>query len=420
MAALCRALAHPERAFRSILVAGTNGKGSVAAMIERALRAAGLKTGRFTSPHLVDLTERFAVAGRPVTGQALACETATLRTTVEAMLDDGRLAAPPTFFEATTALAFMLFSRAAVEIAVLEVGMGGRYDATNIVTPVAAVVTNVALDHQQYLGRTLAAIAAEKAGIVKPGGLVVTGETRAEPLAVVRAAAIERRARLIEAPLDVDPAVTLEHGRTRLTLETPVRRYGPLTLALTGRHQAANAVVAVRLLETLDGTAVGAIPAAAIRAGLTDTRWPGRLERVDIAERGALLLDAAHNAAGAAALARYLAECHPRGVPLVLAAMRDKDAPAILRALRPAATRILCPRLAAPRALPAATLAAIASAHCPDLPCAVAESPTAAVEQGWSAGNPVCAAGSVVLIGDLLRAYAIDPAGRNGFATAPE
>ena len=148
---LCDALGHPERAFESLIVAGTNGKGSVAAMIDTGLRRAGLTTGRFTSPHLVDLEERFVINGLPVSTATLTDQAAALRTTVHALIEAGQLDAPPTFFEATTAMAFALFRQARIQMGVLEVGMGGRFDATNVVSPTAAVITTIDLDHQQYL-----------------------------------------------------------------------------------------------------------------------------------------------------------------------------------------------------------------------------------------------------------------------------
>ncbi len=399
---LCTALDHPEWTFPSVIVAGTNGKGSVAAMVETALRSAGLKTGRFTSPHLVDLEERFAIDGRPISRESLTNEAAVLQTTIRDLLSAGRLEEPPTFFETTTAIAFSLFRRSSVQVSILEVGMGGRFDATNVVTPVAAVVTNVDFDHQQHLGRTLSEIAFEKAGVIKPNGLVVTGETKPEPLSVLRESCTERRCRLIEAPADVDADITVTNGLTNLTLTTPVRTYGPLVLSLRGRHQVENAAAAVRVLEALGETGLGSIDASAICAGLTTTRWPGRLELVRVAGRGMLLMDAAHNAASAAALERYLAECYPNGMPIVLAAMHDKDVPEMLRALRPSATGVICTSLSTPRAMSAPDLAATVATCCPDLPRNIAETPRAAVDLGLQTSDVICAAGSVYLVGELM------------------
>ncbi|MGH9347178.1 MAG: bifunctional folylpolyglutamate synthase/dihydrofolate synthase, partial [Vicinamibacterales bacterium] len=186
IAALCEALGHPERAFSSLHVAGTNGKGSVTAMAHAALCAAGVRAARYTSPHLVDLNERFVIGSQPVSDGDLQSAAAHVLERADALRAAGALTAPPTFFEATTAIAFELFRRAGVEVAVLEVGLGGRLDATNVVTPLAAAITSVGLDHQAHLGETLAEIAREKAGIIKPGVPVVVGALPPEAWGVVR------------------------------------------------------------------------------------------------------------------------------------------------------------------------------------------------------------------------------------------
>ena len=236
----------------------------------------------------------------------------------------------------------------------------------------------------------------------------MTGETKKEPLDVLRTVCADRGCRLIEAPADVDVDAVIANGLTRLTLSTPTRTYGPLVLALRGRHQIGNAAVAVRLLESLGDTPIGSVDPAGITVGLTRTKWPGRLELVRIAGRGTLLLDAAHNAASAAALQRYLAECHPGGIPIVLAAMRDKDVPGIVRALRPSATRVICTSVSTPRALSVAELSAIVTTHCPDLPQHVADTPAVAVGVGWQSSDVVCASGSVHLVGELIRSMSTD------------
>ena len=399
IALLCEALGHPEHSFRSVVIAGTNGKGSVAAMVDTALQDAGLRTGRFTSPHLIDLEERFSVNGTCISRDELSFLVGCLRETIGKLLTSGRLETPPTFFEATTAVAFMLFRRTGVEVAVLEVGMGGRFDATNIVSPVAAAITSVDLDHTKFLGRTLAAIAFEKAGVVRPGGLVVTGETKRAALNVLRDICRERGAQLVEAPRDVTMQVVLREGLTDVVMTTPHRTYGPLVLSLRGRHQARNAGVAVRLLEELD--APMAVPASAIEAALVRTHWPGRLELIRTGDARWALLDAAHNAAAAAALGRYLAEVYPDGLPLVFAAMRDKDVAGMLRPLEPVVTRIVCTAPRSPRAWPADALSTTVAQHCPNVPCAVATSPVAALEMAWHSSKTICVAGSVYLVGEV-------------------
>jgi len=406
---LCAALGDPEQAFRSVIVAGTNGKGSVAAIIDTALRASGLTTGRFTSPHLIDVRERFCVNGHPVSRMTLSDLAESLRNVISDLQRSKRLEAPPTFFEATTALAFTLFRRSDVDVAVVEVGMGGQFDATNIVTPVAAVITSIDLDHQRFLGHTLPEIAFEKAGVIKPGGLVVTAETKPAALEVLRRVCRERDARLVEAPQEVTTRVALRDGVTELELTTPRTTYGPLRLSLRGRHQVANACAAVRLLEELD--VLTPLPSSIIEAGLTTTHWPGRLELVKAADHRWVLLDAAHNVAAAAALGRYVAEVYPNGLPLVFAAMRDKDVAGIIRALAPHITRVVCTSLQNPRACRANDLADIIAVTCPDIPTTVHDSPGLALETAWTAGDVVCAAGSACLVGELteLLAQRVEP-----------
>ena len=399
IALLCDALGHPEGSFRSVLVAGTNGKGSVAAMVDTSLQAAGLRTGRFTSPHLVDLEERFCINGACVSRGDLTSLAQDLQNTVGELLASGNLETPPTFFEATTAIAFMLFQRTGVEVAILEVGMGGRFDATNIVSPAATVITSVDLDHTQFLGKTLAEIAVEKAGVVRSDGLVVTGETKPQALDVIRKICRERCARLVEVSQDVSMQVALRDGLTELLMTTPHRSYGPLVLSLRGRHQAHNAGIAVRLLEELD--ARHPIPKRAIEVGLVRTRWPGRLELIRAGEKAWALLDAAHNVAAAAALGRYLGEAYPGGLPLILAAMRDKDVAGMLQQLKPVASRIICTAPANPRAWPADRMSRIAAEHCPGIPRTVADSPAAALKEAWQDNETICVAGSLYLIGEV-------------------
>ena len=403
---LREALGQPDRSFKSIIVAGTNGKGSVAAMVDTALLAAGYGTGRFCSPHLVAIEERFTVGGRPVTRETLATQAARLRATIAQLLEDGRLAAPPTFFETTTAVALSLFARAGVDAAVLEVGMGGRFDATNVVTPVAVAIPSVDLDHQQYLGTTLAEIAYEKAGVIKPGAVVITGESKPAALDVLRRACGERGCRLIEAPQDVEVRTALRGGWTELTMTTPARRYGPLRLGLRGRHQVGNATVAVRLLEALGERGLP-VPPEAIMEGLTGVRWAGRLDVATVDAHRSIVLDAAHNVAAVAAFAAYVIEVWPDGLPLVFAALRDKDVPGMLRALGSAASAIICPPLVSARALPPDAVLAEIRAMRPDLPAVAAPSPAAALEAAWRLGDVIGAAGSTYLVGEVMASLAL-------------
>lgn len=404
MRALAAGLGYPDRSFRSVLIAGTNGKGSVAAMVERGLRAAGYATGLYTSPHLIDLTERFAIDGRAVDRTALAREAERVREAIGRLRASGRLPAPPTFFEATTALALSIFQRRRIDVAVLEVGMGGRFDATNVVRPLAVGIPSIDLDHQQHLGATLAEIAFEKAGVIKPDTVVVSAEGKAEARDVLRRAADERGARFLDATADVDLGWRSDAGVTRIeTLRTPRACYGPLTFALHGRHQLPNAAVAVRLLEELSAAGIG-VPRAAIERALTDVRWRGRLEWVDCAPGRRMLLDPAHNVAAAEALGVYVREACPGGLPFVFGTLADKDGAGMLAALGGAVRRIVCTPIDSPRATPAAELAAAARAARPDVPVETAASPVAALAAAWRTGPAAAVAGSVYLVGEVLAA----------------
>ncbi len=396
---LCEALGHPERAYQSVIVAGTNGKGSVTAMVETALRAAGLATARYTSPHLIRLEERFVVNGRPVDSQQLREVAALMPSVVARLRERDDLQAEPTFFEVTTAIGFELFRRAGVDVAVLEVGMGGRLDATSIAPACAAAITSIDLDHERYLGGTLAQIAFEKAGVIKPGIPVVVGESKDEPLAVIAQACRERGAMLVRAGDGATVETRLIEGRTELALETPRRRYPPILLALRGRHQAGNALVAVRLLEELErlGQPVGE---RAIVAGLTEVSWRGRLDLMKT-PGGPVLFDGAHNPAGAAVLAAYLDEVYPAGMPMVFGAMADKDAASMLRILLPRVTRLVATRPRTPRARPAEHLAEVAR-QVADVEVDVVEPAIDALNRAHAFGSPVLVAGSIFLIGDLM------------------
>ncbi len=399
--ALCLALGNPHDSFRAITVAGTNGKGSVTAMLDAALRAASYKAARFTSPHLVRLEERFVIGGRPVETNHLRDVAADVLAAADRLRASGGLLVHPTFFEATTAIAFELFRRAAVDVAVLEVGLGGRFDATCVADPVAAAITSIELDHERHLGGTRRQIAFEKAGVIKEGILVVTGSMRPECLAVVTEVGRSRRARLCHAPEGVRCAVRLESGRTLLDLETPRRAYGTIPLALPGRHQAENAVVTVRLLEELESVGLP-VSELAIPRGLTTAVWPGRLQLVPLDGGRRLLLDGAHNPAGAAALAEYLREVHPGKIPLIFGAMRDKNTSGILERLIPCAERLIMTQSNSRRAAPAAALAAQARQLGAAVPVEVEPRLAHALRRALSPGKTVCAAGSLYLVGELL------------------
>jgi dihydrofolate synthase/folylpolyglutamate synthase len=312
MREVCQALGHPEHGLRIVHVAGTNGKGSVCAMTEAALRAAGLRTGLYTSPHLVSPTERIRIGGADVDEATFARAFHIVHEAVRGLPEH------PTYFETITAMAFVLFREAACEICVLEVGLGGRLDATNVVDPAVCAITPISYDHQRHLGYTIPEIATEKAGILKPGVPAVIAPQPPEAWE-----AIERAAAQVGAPLHpVDPEEPLD-----------------CRPALLGRHQLTNARTARAILRLL-GT-----PEEAIRAGIERTEWPGRLERMRRAPE--IFLDGAHNPAGAAALADFIREYRgSRKVWIVFGVMRDKDIAPITGSLFPLADELV---LTAPR-----------------------------------------------------------------------
>lgn len=394
MIALAGALGNPQQHFRSLLIAGTNGKGSVTAILETALRLQGYRTARYTSPHLERLEERFVISGSEVEPDVLAGSIARVRAAIGTLLADGSLQASPTFFEVTTAVAFDLFRGAEVEIAVLEVGLGGRLDSTNTVEPIATAITTIAFDHQAQLGSTLTSIAREKAGIMRAGVPVVIGRLPGEAAAVIEARAQELGAPLIRA----HDAVTWPAG---------------LKPALPGAHQVDNATVALALLETLGdrNTEVGPTfrsggrPAFPVsednrRRAVEEVRWPGRLEQVDLPGTQ-ILLDAAHNPAGAAALASYLHEAGWTDAVLVFGAMADKDAAGMLGALAPAVGHIICTTAPTPRAEDAASLARRAAAVAGAGRVEAIDDPEAAVARARALSARVVVAGSMFLIGPL-------------------
>jgi dihydrofolate synthase/folylpolyglutamate synthase len=397
--ALLAELGHPEQAFSVVSVAGTNGKGSVTAMVERGLRAAGRRTGRYTSPHLTTIEERVAIDGRSIGAEPFDRAAALVREAA------GRLPARPSYFEATTALALVAFRDAAVDVAVLEVGLGGRLDATNAADAALAVITNIGLDHEAFLGHTLEAIAAEKAGVIKPGASVVVGRTSEEALAVLAAKARDVGASLTYAPQDVVAHAVVSPRHSRLTLHTPAQDYGELRLALPGRHQVDNAITGVRALEAAGGRGIAWVDASTVSAALSDVRWPGRLDwrrwrDVDV------LVDGAHNPDGARALAAFVRDTLGARVPIVVGIMRDKAIPEVLQALAPVASAFVCTAPSTGRAATAVELADIASRVVPDVRCLTAATPLDALTRASHHGSPIVVAGSLFLAADILAVVA--------------
>ncbi len=329
---LAQELGHPERSYRSILVAGTNGKGSTAALLESILRAAGYRTGRYTSPHLVRLEERMTVAGALISAEELASVVERVRDAAKRLRKRETLLTEPTFFEVTTACAFEFFRRKGAEVAVLEVGMGGRWDATNIVPASMTIITRIGLDHERFLGNTLEAIASEKAATIKPGCPVVVGSLEREALEVVRAEAARQGSLLFETDKETSVEAETINGKQKVRLVTPEAVYEELLLPLRGAHQVENLAVAVRAAEISASVGFN-VSREAVRSGVADTQWEARLEK--ICSRPSLLIDSAHNPLGAAALARYLASQPHHHRVLLFALMDDKSIPGILGPLLP-------------------------------------------------------------------------------------
>lgn len=429
--AVLRALGDPQLDVRGALVAGTNGKGSVIALAASALRAAGYRVGETPKPHLVSYRERIVVDSHPIA----AAEFARL-VDLAAVAADGvtRRLGPPTEFELLTAVMFRHFAEASLDLALVEVGLGGRLDATNAWDGGVAVVTNVGLDHTDRLGPTIGHIAREKAAIVKRGDVAVTGAD-GEALAILR-----RRCARMGAPLAVmPPARLLEWSRDAVTVDLP--GLGRVDVGLRGRHQAANVAVADGLLDALSQAGIATVGVAARRQGYAAARWPGRLELVTVPARGRrpareVLLDGAHNADGAAALAQALEDLRPflaggtsmSRPPLTLlwASMADKDIGAVVGAMAGhpelAGATIVCTEVDLPRALPAVDLAAAWRAGLPaagtDL--RVEPDPDTALEIALASGRgPIVVAGSLYLVG-AVRARLVDDPELRDPVEAPE
>ncbi|RJO63926.1 MAG: bifunctional folylpolyglutamate synthase/dihydrofolate synthase [Myxococcales bacterium] len=350
----------PERRFRSVHIAGTNGKGSTAAFLLAIAEAAGLKCGLTISPHLKEPTERIYAGGRDISKRDFARLAFAVRDAAAAY-NAAHSADPllPTFFEALIAMAFLYFAEQEVDLAVVETGLGGRLDSTNVVRPEVSVITSIGIEHTEYLGHTIRAIAREKAGIVKPGTPVVTAARQPEALEVIGRIAGKRRAPLVVIGRDAD--LVSERGRLAYRRGDSVLRR--LDLALAGEHQIRNAACAVATAEIL---AERGFPIAArhIRTGLTRARWPGRLEL--FAGRPPWLVDCAHNPAGVRTLAEHLASAHGhRRILFVFAAMQDKDYRQELEILAPLAAAWIFTQPALDRAERPETLAAACPGNAP-------------------------------------------------------
>lgn len=414
---LLHLLGDPQATLPVVLVAGTNGKTSTARMVDALLRSFGLRVGLYTSPHLESVTERIAVDGEPVDAERFVAAYAEVAPYLD--LVDARHAHPLSFFEVLTAMAYAAFADAPVDVAVVEVGLGGTWDATNLVHAQVAVVTPVALDHQAYLGETLREIAGEKAGIVKPGSFVVLAQQAPEAAEVLLRRCAEVDATVARegfefGVLSVGAAV----GGQLLVLRGLDAEYDEVFLPLHGAHQAHNAAVALAAVEGF--LAGGDVDGDLVRAGFAAVRSPGRLEVVR--RSPTVLVDAAHNPAGAQALALALTEAFAFDRLVgVVAVLSDKDARGILEALEPVLSEVVVSRTTSPRALDVDVLAAVAVevfgadrvSVVPRLPDALDEA-VGLAEEGGLGGSGVLVTGSVVTAGEARRLLRTAPGVERG------
>ena len=422
MRVLLSVLSHPERAFASVLIAGTNGKGSTAATLASILMVSGLKTGRYTSPHLIRINERIQINGVEISDDDFARLHGEIDAVAERLVEAGDLPWHPSFFEMMTAIAFLHFARERVEIAVLEVGMGGRLDATNVVEPLVSVITDISLDHQKFLGNTVGEIAWEKAGIVRPHGVVVTLPQQPEANDVIGNSILNLDAVGVSAvqyvppvsPGSSEPRVPSRESKSvrsqyclavmgeEIVVESP----------LLGRHQLRNTALAIAAAEELSKKGIEGISAEAIERGIRETRWPGRFQVLP--ERGdwpEVVFDVAHNPAGAWALRSALSERYgDRPLIFVFGAMRDKAISEMAEILFPVAQSVIVTRPNNPRSATPEEIREAGRRTGAEIE-AIAEVP-AALERARAlagAGEAIVVTGSIYLVGEAMQALGVNP-----------
>ena len=417
MRVLLDALENPERKFPAILIAGTNGKGSTAATLAAILQASEYKTGLYTSPHLVRINERIRINGVAIADDDFAGIHDLVDRTAERLVTEGDLPWHPSFFEMLTAIAFEYFSREKIEIAVLEVGMGGRLDATNVVDPRLSVITDISLDHQKFLGDTLTEIAREKAGIIRPNGVVVTLPQTPEANDVLGNTILNVGARAVSAVPYVPPvspnstpyllpgSLASSGYRARYPLQVMGREILVET-PLVGRHQLRNLALAIAAAEELSRQGFSAVTAATIERGIRETHWPGRFQVLPAtADSPEIVFDVAHNPAGAWALRSTLSAAYEeRPLIFVFGAMRDKAVSEMAEILFPLAARVIAthadnPRAATPAEIrEAARRVSVDIEEAPDVPTALALARAAAGTRGL-----VVVTGSIYIVGEAMR-----------------
>jgi dihydrofolate synthase/folylpolyglutamate synthase len=399
---LLAALGNPHKRFPSVLIAGTNGKGSTAATLAAILVAAGLRAGLYTSPHLERPNERIRVDRAEISDDHFAIHFFRVQDAAQALLREGKLAQSPSFFETLTAIAFLHFAHKGVKLAVLEVGMGGRLDATNVVDPLLSIVTDISLDHTEWLGPTVAAIAREKAGILRPRGTLITLPQHPEANQALDEISAELRVRYVNASAYLPPPGTSPDAPYPVGVERGTVR---VDSPLPGAHQRRNVALAIAAAVEL-GKRGFSIPAAAIAAGIRKTRWPGRLERIEIAGIE-WILDVAHNSAGVEALesslSGFLRGKRPRC--LIFSCLRDKPLAEMAETLFPLFDEVVFAPIHAVRA--AALEDLLAAARATGVPATAATSVQEAIEVAQAHAAAVVVSGSVYLVGEtrsLLRA----------------
>jgi dihydrofolate synthase/folylpolyglutamate synthase len=422
MRVLLQALAHPERRIPSVLIAGTNGKGSTAATLASILRASGLKTGLYTSPHLVRINERIRVDGDEIGDDDFAALQGKVDQVAEGLVERGELPWHPSFFEMMTAIAFEYFAREQVDVAVLEVGMGGRLDATNVVEPLVSVITDISLDHQKFLGDTVNEIAHEKAGIIRSGGTVVTLPQLAEANDVIGNTILDLGARAVNAVPYVPPvspastqylvASTGQDDRPNVVYRYPLHVMDEEILVetpLVGRHQLRNVALAIATAVELKQLGFEKISPKTIETGIRETRWPGRFEALTTPPGWPeMVVDVAHNPAGAWALRSALSERYEdRRMILVFGAMRDKAISEMTEILFPLAERVIATRPENPRAASPEEIQQAAARTgteielIEDVEPALERARTLAGKDGL-----VVITGSIYLVGEVMRLFA--------------
>jgi dihydrofolate synthase/folylpolyglutamate synthase len=430
MRVLLAALNNPERRFPGVLIAGTNGKGSTAATLASILRASGLRTGLYTSPHLVRINERIRINGTAISDDDFAALHDVVDRTSERLVEDGELPWHPSFFEMLTAIAFEYFAQNKVEIAVLEVGMGGRLDATNVIEPRVSVITDISLDHQKFLGETVTEIAREKAGIIRPGGIVVTLPQQPQANDVIGNTILELGAQGVSAVPYVPPVSpgsdeylirtdksAAERQKDRDTEAYLISRY-PLQVMgkqilvetpLVGRHQLRNIALAIATAEVLSHQGFPITPEA-IEGGIRETRWPGRFQvRAPKAGAPEYVFDVAHNPAGAWALRSALSTNYEdRRLTFVFGAMRDKAIGEIAEILFPLAAQVIATRADNPRSATPDEIRDAASRTATDIEEAM-DVPSALDRAGSLAGlqGVVVITGSIYIVGEAMRALGV-------------